>query len=276
MQFRDILVHLKAHEEWSGHIDYAIGLAAHFQAGLHALVTFAEIGMLRAIARRKDDPAVKEQERRDAATVKALAARLQEKAAPKGVDAVLHRAEGPASELVTWAARFHDLTIIEQRDDKRDEHGYDPAEEAVLAAGRPVLVVPRRGRFQPRVRRILLAWNASQQSAAALQNALPFIGQADSVVICIGEDRKRLRGNLRYPPFDIQSCLARHVREVALERVDVPPDQVGEHLLGRANELGADMLVMGAYGRSWYSEMLLGGATRHILRHLTLPVLTGR
>jgi nucleotide-binding universal stress UspA family protein len=44
-------------------------------------------------------------------------------------------------------------------------------------------------------------------------------------------------------------------------------------LLSRAADDGADLLVMGAYGRSRLSELVLGGATRHILQHMTLPVL---
>jgi nucleotide-binding universal stress UspA family protein len=51
---------------------------------------------------------------------------------------------------------------------------------------------------------------------------------------------------------------------------------VGEYLLNRASELGCGMIVMGAYGRSWFSEYLLGGATRHMLKNMTVPILTGR
>ena len=41
----------------------------------------------------------------------------------------------------------------------------------------------------------------------------------------------------------------------------------------RAFELGADLLVMGAYGHSRLREMVLGGATRQIGRAATLPLL---
>jgi nucleotide-binding universal stress UspA family protein len=44
-------------------------------------------------------------------------------------------------------------------------------------------------------------------------------------------------------------------------------------LLSRAADLGADLLVIGAYGHSRVRELLLGGATRSILRSMTLPVL---
>jgi nucleotide-binding universal stress UspA family protein len=44
-------------------------------------------------------------------------------------------------------------------------------------------------------------------------------------------------------------------------------------LLSRAADLGADLLVIGAYGHSRLRELLLGGVTRSILQSMTLPVL---
>ena len=37
--------------------------------------------------------------------------------------------------------------------------------------------------------------------------------------------------------------------------------------------MGADLLVMGAYGHSRLREFVLGGATRSVLAAMTLPVL---
>jgi nucleotide-binding universal stress UspA family protein len=48
---------------------------------------------------------------------------------------------------------------------------------------------------------------------------------------------------------------------------------IGDVLLSRAFDLGADLIVMGAYGHSRVRGMVLGGATRHLLQHMTVPVL---
>ncbi len=55
-----------------------------------------------------------------------------------------------------------------------------------------------------------------------------------------------------------------------LEAQDI---SVGEMLLSRAGGKGADLIVMGAYGHSRFRELVLGGATRHLLEHMTVPVL---
>ena len=48
---------------------------------------------------------------------------------------------------------------------------------------------------------------------------------------------------------------------------------VGAMLLSRAADDGVDLIVMGAYGRSRFRELVLGGVTRHLLNNMTVPVL---
>ena len=48
---------------------------------------------------------------------------------------------------------------------------------------------------------------------------------------------------------------------------------VGEQLLQKAHELGADLIVMGAYAHGEWREALLGGVTRYMLDHADLPLL---
>ena len=52
-----------------------------------------------------------------------------------------------------------------------------------------------------------------------------------------------------------------------------PQSGVGRTLLMRAAEYGSDLLVMGCYGHSRLREFVLGGASRHVLDHMTIPVL---
>ena len=61
--------------------------------------------------------------------------------------------------------------------------------------------------------------------------------------------------------------------QATLEREEREPGDVGERLLSRAADLDADLLVMGCYGHSRAREWVLGGATRTVLRSMTLPVL---
>lgn len=272
MGMKEILVHVKSNEEWSGHIDHAIGLAAFFDARLRGMITFLDVAMMRDIL-GPNAPTVDKLVERNRLAAERVRQQFNDRAKDAGVDAVFDVAEGAASEIVIWASRLHDLTVIEQRDASGDEGGYDPAEQAALSSGRPTLIVPSRGQLRARPLHIAVAWNGSRESAAAIQAGLPFIERARRVTLFSGSERRELRRSARVPDITMASYLSRHAPEVQEERIAVPPSEVGPHLLNRAGAVGADMLIMGVYGRSWFSELVLGGATRHVLQHMTLPTL---
>jgi nucleotide-binding universal stress UspA family protein len=48
---------------------------------------------------------------------------------------------------------------------------------------------------------------------------------------------------------------------------------VGDQLLSRASEIDADLVVCGGYGHSRLRQWALGGVTRHLLAHMTVPAL---
>lgn len=52
-----------------------------------------------------------------------------------------------------------------------------------------------------------------------------------------------------------------------------PNIEVGDAILGRVSDAGADLLVMGAYGHSRLRELMLGGVTATMLEQMTVPVL---
>ena len=73
--------------------------------------------------------------------------------------------------------------------------------------------------------------------------------------------------------MDIAAHLARHGVKADVESTVSGGIGVGNALLSRASDIGADLLVMGAYGHTRVRELLLGGATRTILELMTVPVL---
>jgi len=159
-------------------------------------------------------------------------------------------------------ARYADLAIFGQLDPERAET--EPTrqrpEHVAIASGRPVLIVPYAGRFDNVGRRVLIAWSATREAARAV---------ADAMV----DPREGVGGHGELPGADIALHLARHGVKAQIERTVSAGLPVGEVLLSRLADLGADLLVMGAYGHSRAREVLFGGATRSVLRSMTVPVL---
>ncbi len=169
-------------------------------------------------------------------------------------------------------ARYADLLVLGQADPaRRDESALlqDLPEYLVMNCGKPVLLVPRSGQFDGAGQHPLVAWNGSLEAAKAITAALPLLAAARHVTLAIFGDSP---AHGEEPGADMARYLARH--DVKVEVVRRPPaGNAGQAILSLASDVGADLLVMGAYGHSRFREMILGGATRTILASTTLPTL---
>ena len=75
------------------------------------------------------------------------------------------------------------------------------------------------------------------------------------------------------PAADICAALARHKVPCEATQHITPRGSVGNMLLASAKEMNADLLVMGCYGHTRLREFVFGGASRHVLERMSLPVL---
>ena len=115
-------------------------------------------------------------------------------------------------------------------------------------------------------RRVAIAWRDDPQTLKALVPALRLLSGAELVFLLAG-----VRSGAATPA--IPPVLVEHGVKVALDVLSLGSGSFGELLLGRARDLGADLLIMGAYAHSPLREMLLGGVTRTVLAQAGVPVL---
>jgi nucleotide-binding universal stress UspA family protein len=149
----------------------------------------------------------------------------------------------------------------------------DFAEELVLSAGRPVLLIPYAGHFPEVGRRVLVAWNAGREAARAVTDALPLLARASIVQVVAFDPRKGGADHGDIPGADIALLLARHGVKVSIAQQQSKEVDVGNQILSRAADMQSDLIVMGAYGHSRLRELVLGGVTRTLLDTMTVPVL---
>lgn len=173
---------------------------------------------------------------------------------------------GRREDVITAAATLADLTVFAIHADS-DDH-MSVVEATLLGSGRPVLMVPP-GWDHPVGERIAVAWNSRREAALALGASLELLERASAVDLLTAETASSR--------FESSAAVADYLmlHGIACQRhATTPADQgVGGALLKKATEVGADLLVMGGYGRSRLSELVLGGVTRHVLAHATVPVL---
>jgi nucleotide-binding universal stress UspA family protein len=278
MSYKDLLVVLDSEASARERIDLAAALAERFAAHLVALhplpipqaprhLGYFDPTLLNPffaeMRERAQDAAGKLREQFEHATrLRGVAAEWR--MVPEGpeADAALH-------------ARYADMVILGQIDPDRAEAEIirPRPEQVALASGCPILVVPYAGHFATVGRRIVIGWNATREAARAVSDAMPLLAAAEVVTVLTIDPHEGPHGHGELPGADIALHLARHGVKAEIERTVSAGLPVGEVLLSRAADLAADLLVMGAYGHSRVRELLLGGATRSLLRSMTVPVL---
>jgi nucleotide-binding universal stress UspA family protein len=179
--------------------------------------------------------------------------------------------DGRTIDVLVRQARYADLAIIGQASPEETDVAtdYDLPADLVMMLGRPVLVLPYAGKFTTLGKRVLVAWSGSRESARALHDAMPYIAGAETVTVLMvnpEEDGERREA-------DVKAYLVRHGAAAKTQIARTRDLEIGDVLLSTAADLSIDLIVMGAYGRSRFRELVLGGATHDILKHMTAPVL---
>lgn len=167
-----------------------------------------------------------------------------------------------------------DLLVLGQRDLRDVEASNVPVDfvESVLATcGRPALVVPHHpaGALQP-PEVAVVAWRPTREAASALAGAMPLLRQTREVHLLVWMDD---RDEASREAEAVEDALIAHGVPVPVAHLADEPADVGAALLAAADGLGAEVLVMGCYGHAPARELVLGGATRTVLREARVPVL---
>jgi nucleotide-binding universal stress UspA family protein len=268
---KDILVYVRDFEERTPAAHFGVRLAATFGASVTGVYTCAQPVYLA--------PAYEPE----------LMARAVEDARELAKDAVQSRrsfldwatslgvpqtewlvVEGDARDALAEAATRHDMLVLDHAEEGRGSSWDIPG--LVLKTDIPCIVLPHHGVHYTQFERIAIGWNGSPEAMRAVHAALPFL-QGRQALLMRGEERDKYPGLEWDPPFNIMDYLKRHGVTAEQRTIRAKHDDVGEVLLDEAMKFRADILVMGAYGRSRFSEWMLGGATRHVLTWADIPVL---
>ena len=278
MSYKDLLVVLDSETASRGRMDLAAALAERFAAHLVGLYPLPLPEAPRHFGYY--EPALLEpffhelREKAQEACDKEREA-FEHAASLRGLSAEWRVAEVGSESDPALHARYVDLTILGQLDpDRAGAELIRPRPELItLASGRPILVVPYAGQFETVGRHVLIGWNATREATRAVNDAMPLLIGADVVTVLTIDAREGPDAHGELPGADISLHLARHGVKATVERTVSAGIPAGDVLLSRAADLGADLLVIGAYGHSRVRELLLGGATRSILQSMTVPVL---
>lgn len=276
MSLKDILVHLDRSHHCRARVEAAAALASRHEARLTGIYVRTTPHVPQFVMSQLG-PEIAQAQRKFADEAASAARSLFEEVVKgAGVASEFRAPEGELEETLVLHARYSDLVVVGQYDrhddDMADER--EAADQVILDSGTPVLVIPYAGKFPTIGERVLVSWNASREATRAVSDAMPILTAAKEVsVLAINPRRNGVNGLGDVPGADICAHLARHGANATADHFTAHDIDVGNALLSRASDQGADLIVMGAYGRSRLRELVLGGATWHVLHHMTVPVL---
>lgn len=177
-----------------------------------------------------------------------------------------HSSEVPTA--LAQYARLHDLAIMPMPEgdyvSQFDAQWY--AETVMFDSGLPAMILPERPASDAAsIDTIVVAWDKSRAAARSIADAIPLLEKAKTVRMLTVQGDKDI---VEEPATSLMAKhLERHGVHLAIDEVQAHNRSIGEVLKAHVHSVGADLLVMGAYGHSRFREFVLGGATKSMLTH---------
>ncbi len=163
-------------------------------------------------------------------------------------------------DAMVGAARLADVAVVSR------DCGY--AGDLAVATHCPVLVLSSTAPFRLPLASACIAWDGGDQAAAALRGSINLLEGCQNIHVLTVTSEE----SAGFPPTDALRYLSRHGLKAELHEL-AKNGSVEETLAREAARLGAQLLVMGAYGHSRVREFLFGGVTRYFLDEQTAPPL---
>ncbi len=183
---------------------------------------------------------------------------------------------GFSSNGVIDSARSADIVVCGQLDDDTPGPLRSDIELLIFECGRPVLMVPYIVKAAKPIERALVAWNGSREAARAAFDALPLLSGAKEIEILSVDARDSGSQTADLAGSELAATLTRHGIKVNVNNIVSGGTPVGSVIENRVSDIGADLLIMGAYTHSRLRERLFGGATNTLLSSMSTLTLMSR
>lgn len=264
MSFNTVMVQLDIDDPVGPRVTFAKSIALKFDADL---IGFCAAEPRHVMPVGDSDMAVADEMRRQVDEIEVRLVKVKEDffRQADGDSRITWRSElGNPTQLLAFNARAADLLVLGcptpgATDSCRTvDHG-----TLLLSVGRPVLLAPVD--FQPvNAEGVLIAWKDTREARRAVVDALPFLSSASRVRVTTLESNNLAAA--RQSAEDVVHYLGRHGIRATADAIDVGRSDESEALVQIAMEVGADLIVSGAYGHSRIREWAFGGVTRSLLR----------
>jgi len=277
MSYKSILVHLADVQRAPRLLEAAVPMARQMQAHLIGLVVMPPFVVIPAADGTGMTVSVDQHREAYQPEMTQLKAMFEKATAGQTFQSEWREADAAfatAAGTIVEHGRAADIIVANQRDASWPySNMLEEPERVAIESGRPLLLIPNKGRLALPAKHVTIAWNARREAARAVFDAMPLLKLATGVdVVWINPEKEpAVAGDL--PAAEICAMLARQGINCVASQASAIGADVGRELLRQASAAGSDLLVMGCYGHSRLREFILGGASKHVIEYAEMPVL---
>lgn len=210
------------------------------------------------------------------ATAQRLKDMLAENRGPSHVQSTVSVLNADPASFTDALAR-HALTadLVLATDDLRDDHDLfsQTVRAALFHSPAGTLLNGLQGETPLYPKRVFIAWNSGIQASRAIRAAMPILKTAEEIIVALVDPVMSAHRDGENPGSDVAYWLSHLGFKVNVQQYPSGGMEIGECLLKRAQEVQADLIVMGAYDHSRMRQIIFGGTTRTMVEQTSLPVL---
>jgi protein CrcB len=246
-------------------LDSAVGLLQHAGGGRLKAVAIrmppaAAIMPSEEVLSADGEAAIRAEQEHWAAQLREMVSARATRAEARGIHTDWVDTEGDAAAILADLGRRADAIVVARPADHEPERMRSALHAALFDTETPVLVVPPN-HDGPIGTNIAIAWKNDAQAEKSVHAALPLLRKAQQIHILSADG-----------PAEAPAILQEHGIQATLSDVPDGPASTAQRLLQAAHQIGADLLVMGAYAHGEWREMVFGGVTRTMLTEADLPL----
>jgi len=275
MSIKDIMVVCDAGDANDFRIETSLQLAKIFNAniiGIHLtpypIPDKTSSGFIKVI-----DYLSAEQIEQAKTTAESLKTKFETKAFALNIPFEWKYIDGINVQFIIDNARYADLIVLPQGYSRfGDECPQRIDDYLSIHIGRPTIIIPDIKKVFNVPKRIIIAWNESQEAARAVHDAMPFLEYAKNIqIVSVSDSPVEQKTNIINNDA-LRKHLSHHGIIADIKTIN-QTDGIGKTIFQSALKYDADLIVMGAYGETRLKEIVLGGVTRYLLAETTIPLL---
>lgn len=182
---------------------------------------------------------------------------------------------GNVADEIAQRATYADLTLLGDVLAKDEDLLKLVLDGALFASPSPVVLGGKK-KTTLAPKKMLIAWNGKREAAVAVRHAIELLTMAEDVHVVIIDPEAAAQAMGEEPGADIATWLARHGIKITVDVLASGGRDPALVLQRHALDIGADLIVMGAYGRTRLRERIFGGTTQTMLSNVDTPVFMAR